>query len=77
MYTKLASAIINDIYSGLAGLHHNMSISQEQLEDEIVATRLQVIKEYQLQGILPLKDLLMAINCIPVDCKDLERCPIC
>ena len=19
----------------------------------------------------------MAINCIPVDCKDLERCPIC
>ena len=39
--------------------------------------RLQVIKEYQLKGLLPLKDLLMAINCIPVDCKDLERCPIC
>lgn len=39
--------------------------------------RLQVIKEYQLKGILPLKDLLLQINCIPVDCKDLERCPIC
>ena len=77
MYSKLASAIINDVYSGLAGLHHNISMSQEQLEDEIVAMRLQVIKEYQLKGLLPLKDLLMAINCIPVDCKDLERCPIC
>ena len=39
--------------------------------------RLQVIKEYQLKGILPIKDLLLQINCIPVDCKDLERCPIC
>jgi hypothetical protein len=52
-------------------------MSIEQLEDEIVATRLQVIKEYQLKGVLPLKDLLMAINCIPVDCKDLERCSEC
>lgn len=77
MYSKLASAIINDVYSGLAGLHHNISMSEEQLEDEIVAMRLQVIKEYQLKGILPLNDLLMAINCVPVDCKDLERCPIC
>jgi hypothetical protein len=74
IYNRLASAIVNDVYSGLAGLHHNISMSVEQLEDEIVATRLQVIKEYQLKGILPLKDLLMAINCIPVDCKDLERC---
>lgn len=77
MYTKLASAIINDVYSGLAGLHHNISMSIEQLEDEIVSTRLQVIKEYQLKGTLPIKDLLLAINCINVDCKDLERCPAC
>ena len=75
--SKLASAIINDVYSGLAGLHHNISMSVEQVEDEIIQMRLQVIKEYQLKGILPLKDLLLQINCIPVDCKDLERCPIC
>lgn len=75
--SKLASAIINDVYSGLAGLHHNISMSVEQVEDEIVQMRLQVIKEYQLKGILPIKDLLLQINCIPVDCKDLERCPIC
>lgn len=77
MYTKLASAIINDIYSGLAGLHENIALSIEQLEDEIVNMRLQVIKEYQLKGILPLNDLLLSINCVPVDCKDLERCPVC
>lgn len=76
-YTKLASAAINDIYSGLAGLHHNLSLSIEQLEDELAQTRLQVIKEYQLKGILPIKDLLIAINCVRVDCKDLDRCPAC
>ena len=72
---KLASAIYNDIVSGLQGYHSNPSISIEQLEDEIVDTRLQVLKEYSLKGILPVKDLYISINCIPVDCdKDLERC---
>lgn len=37
-------------------------------------TRLLVIKEYSLKGILPVKDLLESVNCIPVDCKDLDRC---
>ena len=33
---KLASQIINDILSGLRGYHNNISISREQVEDEIV-----------------------------------------
>ena len=33
-----------------------------------------IIKEYTLKGILPTKDLLLSINCVPVDCKDLDRC---
>lgn len=74
MFAKLASAIMNDVVSGLRGYHHNMSMSIEQLEDEIVEERLQVIKEYSLKGILPIRDLLLAINCIDVDCKDLDRC---
>ena len=45
-----------------------------QLEDEIVACRLAILKEYFLKGIFPIKDLLMAINCIDVDCHSLERC---
>ena len=80
MYTqiqKLASAIRNDIYSGLQGYHTNLSISMEQLEQEIIDERLQVLKEYSLKGILPAKDLYISINCIPVDCIDIERCNLC
>lgn len=71
---KLASAIRNDIVGGLRGYHTNLSLSLEQLEDEIILKRLQILKEYSLKGILPAKDLYISINCIPVDCKDLERC---
>lgn len=71
---KLVSAIKNDIVSGLRGYHTNLSMSEEQLEDDIIDTRLQIIKEYQLKGVLPLKDLLISINCIDVDCQNLERC---
>ena len=74
MINRLASAIYNDIVGGLRGDHVNHSISLEQLEDDVVATRLAVIKEYSLKGILPIKDLLESINCISVDCKDLDRC---
>lgn len=72
---KLADAIRNDIVSGLRGYHQNMSLSTEQLEDEIVALRLLVIKEYMQQGILPIQDLLLSLNCISVDCEDLDKCP--
>lgn len=71
---KLASAIRNDVVSGLRGYHTNMSMSMEQLMDDIVDERLQILKEYSLKGILPAKDLYLSINCVDVDCKDLERC---
>ena len=71
---KLASQIRNDVVSGLRGYHSNLSMNMQQLEDEVVACRLSVLKDYLLKGVLPIKDLLMAINCIQVDCKSLERC---
>lgn len=74
---KLASAIRNDIVGGLRGYHTNLSMNLEQLKDDIVDERLQIIKEYQLKGILPISDLLLAINCIPVDCKDVAKCSKC
>jgi len=43
---KLASAVRNDVVSGLAGYHSSPSMSIEQIEDEIVETRLAIIKEY-------------------------------
>ncbi len=71
---RLASAIRNDVVSGLKGYHTNMSMSIEQLCQDIIDERLQILKEYSLKGVLPLKDLYISINCIPVDCMDIERC---
>lgn len=71
---KLASQIRNDVVSGLRGYHSNLSMNMQQLEDEIVACRLAILKEYFLKGIFPIKDLIMSINCIDIDCKSLERC---
>ena len=72
---KLASQIRNDVVSGLRGYHTNLSLNLNQLQDEIVACRLNIIKQYVLKGIFPIKDLMMSINCVDVDCKSLERCP--
>lgn len=71
---KLAHAIRNDVVGGLRGYHTNMSMSIDQLMDDIIDERLQILKEYSIKGILPVKDLYISINCIQVDCKDLERC---
>ena len=76
-YEKLASAIYNDVVSGLRGYTTSPTMSMEQLEDDIVDERLQIIKEYSLKGLIPKKDLLMSVNCIPVDCKDIENCMCC
>lgn len=73
-YTKLASAAYNDIVSGLAGFHQTPNISIEQLEDELVLQRLAIIKAYTLKGVIPKKELMVSLNCVPVDCKDIERC---
>lgn len=72
--SRLADAIINDVNGGLQGYHTNMSMSKEQLEQDIVDLRLLIIKEYMLKGILPVQDLLVSINCIPVDCDSLDKC---
>ena len=44
MVHKLASAIYNDVMSGLAGITSAPTISMEQLEDDVVDERLQIIK---------------------------------
>lgn len=75
MVEKLASAIYNDIVSGLAGINSNPTISMQQLEDDVIDERLQIIKEYSLKNLVPIKDLVMSINCIETDCKSLDKCP--
>lgn len=75
MVEKLASAIYNDVVSGLAGITSTPTISMQQLEDDIIDERLQIIKEYSMKNLVPRNDLLMSINCIQTDCKSLDKCP--
>lgn len=77
MIEKLASAIYNDIVSGLVGITSNPTISIEQLQDDVVDERLQIIKEYSLKNLIPRKDLLFKINCVDVDCEVIGKCPSC
>jgi hypothetical protein len=45
---KMASAVFNDLYSGLQGYSETLNISLEQLEDEVVETRLNLLKKYSM-----------------------------
>ena len=36
---QIASAVFNDVTSGLAGVHENPAMDMEQLEDEVVSMR--------------------------------------
>lgn len=74
MITKLAYAVMNDVVAGLVGITSTPTISIEQLEDDVVDERLQIIKEYSLKNLIPKKDLFMAINCVEVDCQSLDKC---
>lgn len=71
---KTVSAIYNDIVAGLAGINANPNISLEQLEDEVIEKRETVIKEWYIKGLLKPHDLMLAINCINVDCEDPVKC---
>lgn len=75
MVEKLAAAIYNDVMSGLSGITSSPTMSMQQLEDDVVDERLQIIKEYSLKNLIPRNDLLMSINCIETDCKSLDKCP--
>lgn len=74
MLEKLSSAIYNNVNNGLKGTNINNPLTLEQIEDSIISERLLLIKEYSRQGLLPVNDLAMSINCLPVDCKSIEKC---
>jgi hypothetical protein len=74
MISKLAAAIYLDVMTGLVGITSNPTMSLQQLEDDVVDERLQIIKEYSMKNLVPINDLLMGIHCISVDCKSLDKC---
>ena len=72
---QIASAIINDLFSGnLVSLSNRSMISQDQIEDEVIETRNTVIKDWYIKNTLNLSDMTVAINCVEVDCKDQNKC---
>lgn len=73
-YGRLASACINNIRAGLAGYQHNLSLDRLQVEDELIWTIQKLVKNYMMKGVLPLKELMLTIPCIDVDCESIERC---
>lgn len=70
----ISAAVYNNVVSGLSGISSNPKISMEQLEDEVVAERNQILREYLLQGVLNLDEQLLAINCVPVQCAPMSKC---
>lgn len=74
---KIVSAIINDLSGGSAGLNANPALNELQIEDEVCEKRISVIKELYHKGVINKGDLALAINCIPVDCKDPSSCDNC
>ena len=70
----IASAIMNHIYSGTAGLNSNMKISLEQLMDEVIAERNIILKEYLLKGIMNFQEMFLSINCVEVNCDYMSKC---
>lgn len=71
---QISSAILNNVYTGLAGLSSNPKISIEQLQDEVIAEKNQIMREFLLKGVLSLEELFLAINCIEVSCDYMSKC---
>ena len=72
---QITSAIINDLFSGnLVSVSNRAMISQDQLADEVIETRGAVIKDWYIKNMLNLSDMMVAINCVEVDCKDQNKC---
>ena len=73
---KLASAVRNHVWGGLQG-HNIQHLPDELIIDSVIDERLKVIYELTQKGQDLYKELALSINCIPIDCKDLERCSPC
>lgn len=73
---QCSSAIINELFGGnLISLSNRGLISQEQIEDEVIAERELIIKEWYLRGSLSKWDMALSVTCISVDCDDMNKCP--
>lgn len=70
----ISSAIYNNIVSGLSGITANPKISIEQLQDEVIAEKNNLLRSHLQKGLLNLDELSLAINCIEVSCDYMSKC---
>lgn len=72
--TQIASAVLNNVMDALKGAVSNVAMSTEQLEDEVIAERNNIIKEYFLKGLIGLQELYNSVNCVEVNCDYMSKC---
>lgn len=72
--TQIASAVLNNVMDALKGAVSNVAMSIEQLEDEVIAERNNIIKEYFLKGFIGLQELYNSVNCVEVNCDYMSKC---
>lgn len=72
--TQIASAVLNNVMDALKGAVSNVAMSIEQLEDEVIAERNNIIKEYFLKGLIGLQELYNSVNCVEVNCDYMSKC---
>lgn len=71
---QISAAVYNHTVDGLRGFTSTPKISMEQLEDEVVAEKNILLREYLLKGVLNLQELFLAIDCVEVDCDYMSKC---
>lgn len=71
---EITSAVWNHIHDGLRNTTNSSKLSLEQLEDEVIAEKNSIMREYLLKGAISLEELYLAINCIEVSCDFMSKC---
>ena len=73
---KLASAVQSNVWAGLQG-YQITRLPDDLIKDAVVDERLKIIYELTNKGEDIFKELATSINCIPIDCKNIEKCGSC
>jgi len=70
---QLASAVQNDIHTGLQGVG-NIPYSLDQLKDDLLLQRASFLVNLYKKGALKEFEIYQKIPCITTDCQDLAKC---
>lgn len=76
MLQEISSAIVNDLFGGNLIPKSNRSlISLEQIDDEVIAERELILREWWAKGAFTTGDYSYTIHCVSIDCDDMNKCP--